>query len=96
MQILVWKAFGDIDVHCAETPAQLESILSDVIDCVKYATSVEDIPIIDEYIDSIKVSIDNNHLSSTKKLINNLIEEYSLVGNNDSFEYFYFDKVKYA
>lgn len=96
MQILIWKAYGDIDVYCAETPAQLESILSDVIDCVKYVTSSEDIPLINEYIDSIKTSIDNNHLLSTKKLINNLIEEYSLVGNHDSFEYFYFDKVKYG
>lgn len=96
MQILIWKAYGEIDVHCAETAKQLESILSDVIDCVKYVTSPEDIPIINEYVGSIKASIDNNHLASTKKLINNLVEEYSLVGNHESFEYFYFDEVKYG
>lgn len=96
MQILIWKAYGNIGVHCAETTKQLESILSDVIDCVKYVTSPDDIPLINEYIDSIKTSIDNNHLLSTKKLINNLIEEYSLVGNHESFEEFYFDKVKYG
>lgn len=96
MQILIWKAYGDIDVYCAETPTQLEGILSDVIDCVKYVTSIEDIPIIDEYRYGIQNSIDTEDLSNAKLLMLKLIEEHILVGNNESFEYFYFDKVKYA
>lgn len=96
MQILIWKAYGDIDVYCAETPAQLESILSDVIDCVKYVSSVEDIPIIDEYNFGIQSSIQSNNIKNAKLFIRELIEGYNLVGNHESFEYFYFDKVKYA
>lgn len=96
MQILIWKAYGDIDVHCAETPAQLESILSDVIDCVKYVTSVEDIPTIRKYEDKIKVLIEYKNLEAAKRFILDIIDEFSLVGNHDSFQYFYFDKVKYV
>lgn len=96
MQILIWQAYGEIDAYCAETTKQLESILSDVIDCVKYATSSEDISTIHKYEDKIKVLIEYENLEAAKRFILDIIDEFSLVGNHGSFQYFYFDEVKYA
>ena len=96
MQILIWKAYGKIDVHCAETAKQLESILSDVLDCVKYATSPEEYPLIEEYKFGIQSAIDCNQLSNAKLFIKELVEGYDLIGEHESFEHFYFYKVKYG
>lgn len=96
MQILIWKAYGEIDVYCAETAKQLESILSDVIDCVKYVTSPEDIPIIEEFKQKIEFSIETKKLAAARCFMRDLVEEFNMVGSHESFEYFYFDKVKYG
>ena len=49
-----------------------------------------------KYEDKIKVLIEYKNLEAAKRFILDIIDEFSLVGNNDSFQYFYFDEVKYA
>ena len=77
-QVFLWKAYGDIEVYAADTPEQIQGILTSVYTVALHNTAKDAHP----HMQSI---YEKNKDTKPKALIDWLIEE---VGDDcDSFEY---------
>lgn len=77
-QVFVWKGYGYFSIYAADTPEQLQDILTTVY-TVALQNTYEDVH------DKMQRTYEKNKDTKTKALINWLIEE---VGDGcDSFEY---------
>lgn len=76
-QVFVWKGYGDFSIYAADTPDQLQDILTTV-----YTVALQNTY---ENNHGMQKTYEKNKNTKTKALINWLIEE---VGDGcDSFEY---------
>ena len=96
MRVLIWKGYGEIDVHCIETVKQVEGIAEDVYDIVKSWN----IPEAAEFRTKIDAIMETHKRVGEEKTRTELIRlVLSFVQDqcqgDDSFERFTSDRVKY-
>lgn len=96
MRILIWNSHGEVDVLCAETADHLECICRDVLAIVK-EWYLPEFSVLQRTVDAIvserRMKGDDKTRLALVQFVRELVSDHC--SGDDSFERFYFDRVKY-
>ncbi len=96
MRILVWKGYGEIDVHCIETVPQVEAIALSVLEIVKDWHLDETLTFkthLDTVLESHRLVGEEKTRAAILRLTLDFVQDHCQ--GDDSFERFQTDRIKY-